>query len=87
MEETRSTVIRSTMSLEDLDHWIGRYHLLESCNPIILGLTDSMMVPPPRKVTLNEEILWASVHLPVSRLVLQVLQNLGVEPTQLTPNS
>ena len=56
MEEVRSAGIQSMMSSEDLDRWMGRYHLFESCNLIISGLTDSMMALPPRKVVLNEDI-------------------------------
>ena len=87
MEETKNATIWSTVSPEDLDCWMGRYHLLESCNLVVPGSADSMMVPPPRRVALNEEILQASVRLPLSRLVVQVLQNLVMAPTQLTPNS
>ena len=66
---------------------MGRYHLSESCNSVALGSIDSMMVPPPRMVTLNKEILQVGVHLPFSYLMVKMLQNLGVAPTQLTPNS
>ena len=81
MEEIRSSTIQSTMSFEDLDRWMGRYHLPESCNLVTLGFTNSMMVLSSGKVALNEEILWAGTHLSFSCLVIQVLWNLGVAPT------
>ena len=56
MEEIRNPVIWLAMLLEDLDHWMERYHLSESSNPVIMGPTDSITALPLRKVTLNEEI-------------------------------
>ena len=83
MEEARSSGVQSTASSKDLDRWMGRYHLLESCNPVVLGLADSMTAPPFEKVALNEEIFRVGLHFPLLPLVVQVLQNLRVAPTQL----
>ena len=73
LEEVRSPSIQSIVSFKDLDHWMGRYHLLESYNSVFSGPADSMMAPPPKKVALNEEIFWADVHFPHPSLVVQVL--------------
>ena len=75
------------VSSKDLNRWIGRYHLLESYNLVISGPTNSMMAPPLGKDVLNKEILRSGARLPLLRLVVQVLQNLEVAPTQFTPNS
>ena len=61
------------ISSKDLDHWMERYHLSESCNLVVPSLTDSMMAMPLKKVALNVKILQAGVHLPLLPLVVQVL--------------